>query len=124
MAGLMLRSTKFGLSAARNNARFMSTIEPCGCKEQLPPAPGGKQMTPEGVFWLLLTGEVPTQEQSQALSREWAARAAIPTHVEDMINAFPSHLHPMSQFSAAVTACNSESLFAKAYADGLPKTEY
>lgn len=94
------------------------------CKEQLPPAPGGKQMTPEGVFWLLLTGEVPTQDQANALSREWASRAAIPTHVQDMINAFPSTLHPMSQFSAAVTACQSESIFAKQYAEGMAKTDY
>lgn len=39
------------------------------CKEQLPKAPGGTQMLPEGVFWLLLTGEVPTDEQSAALSK-------------------------------------------------------
>ena len=30
----------------------------------------------------------------------------------------------MSQFSAAVTALQSESKFAKAYADGVPKTQY
>lgn len=41
-----------------------------------------------------------------------------------MLNNFPSHLHPMSQFSAAVTACNTESLFAKAYADGVHKSTY
>ena len=56
------------------------------CKAQLPPVVGGTQMTPEGVFWLLLTGEVPTQEQTAALSAEWAARAEIPTHVTTMLN--------------------------------------
>jgi len=94
------------------------------CKEQLPPAPGGTEMLPEGVFWLLLTGEVPTPEQSAALSKEWAARAAVPTHVTDMINAFPSTLHPMAQFSAACTALHSESIFAQRYREGMPKTEY
>jgi citrate synthase len=94
------------------------------CKDQLPPAPGGTEMLPEGVFWLLLTGEVPTPEQSAALSKEWAARADVPTHVTDMINAFPTTLHPMSQFSAACTALNSESIFAKRYAEGMSKTEY
>jgi hypothetical protein len=94
------------------------------CKEQLPAAPGGSEMTPEGVFWLLLTGEVPTASQANALSREWAARADIPTHVTDMINAFPSTLHPMAQFSAAVTALHSESIFAQEYAAGMPKTKY
>lgn len=28
------------------------------CKEQLPAFPGGTEMTPEGVFWLLLTGKM------------------------------------------------------------------
>jgi citrate synthase len=95
------------------------------CKEQLPPAtPSDTEMLPEGVFWLLLTGEVPTADQQAALSAEWAARAEIPTHVTDMLNNFPSTLHPMAQFSAAVTACHSESKFQKAYASGVAKTDY
>merc|ERR1719272_871918 len=94
------------------------------CKEQLPPAPGGTQMLPEGVIWLLLTGEVPTSDQTAAMSKELAARADIPKHVEDMLNNFPATLHPMAQFSAAVTALHSESLFAKAYAAGTPKEKY
>ena len=32
-------------------------------QEKLPRAEGGKQPLPEGVFWLLLTGEIPTTEQ-------------------------------------------------------------
>jgi citrate synthase len=94
------------------------------CKEQLPPAKGGTEMLPEGVIWLLMTGEVPTSDQCTALSKELAARASIPKHVEDMIANFPTTLHPMAQLSAAVTAMHSESLFAKAYAAGTPKTDY
>ena len=41
-----------------------------------------------------------------------------------MLNNFPSSLHPMSQFSAAITALNSESKFAQAYAEGVHKTKY
>merc|ERR1711953_191655 len=33
------------------------------CQELLPKAPGGEEPLPEGLFWLLLTGEVPTEEQ-------------------------------------------------------------
>lgn len=94
------------------------------CMEKLPTAPGGTQMTPEACFYLLLTGEIPTQEQHDALSRELASRADLPQHVTQMINNFPSTLHPMAQFSAAVTALHSESLFAKAYAAGVPKDKY
>ncbi|NXI86320.1 CISY protein, partial [Rhipidura dahli] len=42
------------------------------------------------------------------LSREWAKRAALPSHVVTMLDNFPTNLHPMSQLSAAVTALNSE----------------
>merc|ERR1712050_247299 len=63
-------------------------------------------------------------EQAESLSKEWAVRASIPQHVVQMLNGFPNTLHPMSQFSAAITALNTESKFAKAYADGAKKTTY
>lgn len=62
--------------------------------------------------------------QVQAVSAEWAARADIPSHVANMIKSFPSTLHPMSQLSAAICALQSESKFAKAYAEGVHKTKY
>ena len=62
--------------------------------------------------------------QVRALSKEWADRAALPGHVVTMLNNFPSNLHPMSQFTAAIAALNSESKFAKAYADGIHKSKY
>lgn len=94
------------------------------CQQKLPRAPGGSEPLPEGLFWLLLTGDVPTDAQVKALSREWAKRAELPAHVVTMLNNMPSKLHPMTQLSAAVTALNSESVFAKAYSDGVPKTKY
>lgn len=87
------------------------------CQKVLPKAPGGAEPLPEGLFWLLITGNVPSQAQVSALSREWANRAALPGHVVTMLNNFPTTLHPMSQLSAAVTALNHESKFAKAYAE-------
>ncbi|XP_076460479.1 citrate synthase, mitochondrial-like [Babylonia areolata] len=94
------------------------------CQKLLPKANGGEEPLPEGLFWLLVTGEVPTKEQVDAISKEWNERAALPNHVITMLNNFPSNLHPMSQFSAAITALNSESKFAKAYADGVHKSKY
>ncbi|KAJ7573857.1 citrate synthase-like protein [Mycena floridula] len=90
----------------------------------LPKAPGGSEPLPEGLFWLLLTGEIPTQEQVTELSRDWAARGAIPEFVEEILDRCPPTLHPMSQFSLAVTALNHNSAFAKAYQDGVSKKEY
>jgi citrate synthase len=94
------------------------------CQEQLPKAPGGEEPLPEGLFWLLLTGEVPSEQQVRDLSADWAARAELPKHVKDLIDRCPSTLHPMAQFSIAVVALEHESEFAKAYAKGINKKEY
>merc|ERR1712158_11848 len=94
------------------------------CQELLPKAPGGGEPLPEGLWWLLMTGDIPTEEQVRAVSKEWASRAALPGHVVTMLNNFPETVHPMSQFAAAITALNSESKFAKAYADGIHKSKY
>jgi len=94
------------------------------CQDKLPKAPGGIEPLPEGLFWLLVTGNLPTEAQAKALSKEWANRAALPSHVVTLLKSFPNNVHPMAQFSAAITACSSESLFSKAYSSGVKKTEY
>ncbi|KAJ3756163.1 citrate synthase-like protein [Lentinula raphanica] len=108
---------------AEEGIRFRGKTIP-ECQELLPKAPGGSEPLPEGLFWLLVTGEVPTQEQVAELSKDWAARAAIPSFVEELLDRCPPTLHPMSQFSLAVTALNHDSAFAKAYQDGISKKEY
>ncbi|KAK9728815.1 citrate (Si)-synthase [Basidiobolus ranarum] len=94
------------------------------CQQQLPSASTGNEPLPEGLFWLLATGEVPTTEQANYLSSEWAARAEVPQFVKDLLDNTPKTVHPMTQFSLAVTALQSESEFAKAYQDGVPKSKY
>lgn len=88
---------------AEEGIRFRGKTIP-ECQAELPKAPGGSEPLPEGLFWLLVTGEVPTQEQVAALSKDWAARAVIPEFVEELLDRCPPTLHPMSQFSLAVTA--------------------
>ena len=78
---------------------------------------------PEGIFYLLLTGEIPTKEQVDAISKEWAARAELP-HVVMMLNNFPEDVHPMTQFATAIAALNKDSKFAKAYSEGISKMDY
>lgn len=94
------------------------------CQKLLPKAPGGSEPLPEGLFWLLATGNIPTEAQVQAISKEWANRADLPSHVVTMLSNFPSTMHPMSQFCAAIIACNTESKFKKAYESGVKKSEY
>ncbi|MCJ1382672.1 citrate (Si)-synthase [Xylographa soralifera] len=94
------------------------------CQKLLPKAPGGQEPLPEGLFWLLLTGDVPSEQQVRDLSAEWAARSDVPKFVEELIDRCPNDLHPMAQFSIAVNALEHESSFAKAYAKGMPKKDY
>lgn len=94
------------------------------CQKLLPKAAGGAEPLPEGLFWLLITGDVPTDAQVKAISQEWASRSSLPEHVVKALNNLPKNLHPMTQFSAAITMLNSESLFVKAYNKGVHKSKY
>ena len=84
----------------------------------------GAEPTPEGLFWLLMTGEVPTKAQADALTAELHSRATLPAHVEPMIRAFPKGMHPMTQLSSAILAMQTDSVFANEYAKGTNKALY
>uniref|UniRef100_A0A915ACN6 Citrate synthase n=1 Tax=Parascaris univalens TaxID=6257 RepID=A0A915ACN6_PARUN len=94
------------------------------CQKLLPKAPGGEEPLPEGIWWLLCTGEIPNENQTTAISKQWAAQADLPEHVEKMVRNFPPKVHPMAQFVAAIAALSSESKFAVAYHHGVPKNTY
>jgi len=94
------------------------------CQDVLPKGTSGTEMLPESMFWLLLTGEVPTESQIRQFSRELAQKGQLPKYVSGMLDSFPTDMHPMTQFACAVSALNHESLFAKAYEKGLNKAEY
>ncbi|AET37520.1 citrate (Si)-synthase CIT2 Ecym_1280 [Eremothecium cymbalariae DBVPG len=93
-------------------------------QQELPKAADGQEPLPEALFWLLLTGEVPTETQAKALSADLMSRSELPEHVIRLLDGLPKDLHPMAQFSIAVTALESESKFAKAYAQGVAKKDY
>jgi len=78
----------------------------------------------ESLIWLLLTSEVPTKEQVDTLTAELHSRAKLPDHVIPLLKSLPKDMHPMTQFTIGLNACQTESKFAKAYADGAPKTDY
>uniref|UniRef100_A0A183BRX9 Citrate synthase n=1 Tax=Globodera pallida TaxID=36090 RepID=A0A183BRX9_GLOPA len=94
------------------------------CQQKLPKAQGGEEPLPEGIWWLLCTGDIPDQKQVSAISKEWASRADLPGHVVQLLENFPPNLHPMSQFVAAIAALQSESKFAEAYSKGVHKSTY
>ena len=90
------------------------------CQEKLPKAEGGKEPLPEAMLWLLLTGEIPTVEQTKALNAELQKRAnhAAVDEAATALNAMPNKMHPMTQFSVGVLTLQNSSKFAEAYAAG------
>jgi citrate synthase len=94
------------------------------CQERLPKAKGGSEPLPEALLWLLMTGDVPSDAQVQGLIADMNKRAPLPDWIEKTILDFPKDLHPMTQFSMAILACQKESQFAAAYQKGVKKAEY
>jgi citrate synthase len=94
------------------------------CQKELPKGTAGTEMLPEAMFWLLLTGQVPSEGQVRVLSKELAEKSELPVHIHNMLKSFDKNVHPMTQLSCAVAALNTESSFAKKYAEGLNKADY
>ncbi|MCB0652151.1 MAG: citrate (Si)-synthase [Saprospiraceae bacterium] len=93
-------------------------------QELLPKGICGKQPRPEGLFWLMLTGEIPTAEQGKWLTDQWTTRSHVPQHIFDVLDKLPKDTHAMTQFSIAINAMQTESVFARRYNEGLNKSEY
>lgn len=92
--------------------------------DKAPKADGGSEPLPEGVLWLLLTGEFPSQSEFAEFQKEFYERGALTEEQEKLIKAFPKDMHPMTQLSMGVLACQPSSKFAKAYNEGIHKSKY
>ncbi|MCE2821169.1 MAG: citrate (Si)-synthase, eukaryotic [Bacteroidota bacterium] len=93
-------------------------------REKLPHAPNSKEPLPEGLFWLMLVGEIPTGEQVKWITDNWVQRSNIPDYVFRTIDALPVDTHPMTQFSVGILAMQKTSVFAQKYAAGMKKSDY
>ncbi|PTN03150.1 citrate (Si)-synthase [Mangrovibacterium marinum] len=93
-------------------------------RKQLPRLNPEGEPLPEGLFYLMLVGEIPEEEDVINISKDWATRAHVPQHVFDVIDAMPKTARPMTQFSAAIVAMATESVFQKAYRSGIHKKYY
>ncbi|MEA1897475.1 MAG: citrate (Si)-synthase [Bacteroidota bacterium] len=93
--------------------------------EKLPmPKDGGEVPLVEGFIYLLLTGDLPTDADVDAIAKEFNDRKAVPKYVFDVINAMPDDTHPMVALSAAIVSMQRESEFVKAYNAGMSKMDY
>ena len=123
MRGMTGLVTETSLLDSQDGIRFRGYSIP-ELREKLAKAPGGSEPLPEGLFYLMLVGDLPSEEDVHHLSSVWQRRSHVPNHVFHTIEALPVSAHPMTQFVIAVMALQTESQFAKKYAAGINKKDY
>jgi citrate synthase len=124
MRGITGLVTETSLLDAQEGIRFRGYSIP-DLQTNLPKAPYGAEPLPEGLFLLmLLGGDLPTDDEVQHLTSVWQRRSHVPNHVFATIEALPVSTHPMTQFVVAIMALQTESEFAKSYANGMHKKDY
>jgi citrate synthase len=123
MRGITGLVSETSLLDAQEGIRFRGYSIP-ELQKKLPKAPGGTEPLPEGLFLLMLLGELPTEEDVHDLTANWQRRSHVPNHVFAAIEALPKDSHPMTQFVVAIMALQTESKFAERYAEGMSKKDY
>ncbi len=123
MRGITGIVSETSLLDAQDGIRFRSYSIP-ELQEKLPKAPDGSEPLPEGLFYLMLIGELPTEEDVHYITSALQRRSNVPNHVFSVIDAFPVSAHPMTMFVAGVMALQTESVFAREYAKGINKKDY
>src|SRR4029079_14887685 len=123
MRGITGLVTETSLLDSQEGIRFRGYTIP-ELQQKLPKAPNGSEPLPEGLFYLMLVGDLPDEEDVQHVTNVWQRRSHVPNHVFDSIEALPVSTHPMTQFVVAIMALQTESQFAKNYAAGMSKKDY
>ncbi len=123
MRGITGLVTETSLLDAQEGIRFRGYTIP-ELQAKLPKAPNGSEPLPEGLFHLMLLGELPTEANVNHITSVLQRRSHVPNHVFDTIEATPISTHPMTQFVIAIMALQTESSFSKRYAAGMNKKDY
>lgn len=93
-------------------------------RAKLPRWPGCEEPMPEGLFWLLMTGEIPTEEDVYGLSEIWLNKRELNAQVIKTLESLDPGTHPMTQLTMGIMAMQHESIFAQRYDAGMSKTDY
>jgi citrate synthase len=123
MRGITGLVTETSLLDSEEGIRFRGYTIP-ELQQKLPKAPKGDEPLPEGLFYLMLVGELPTQEEAEHITSVWQRRSHVPNYVFATIDALPLSTHPMTMFVTGVMALQTESNFSKEYAKGMNKKDY
>lgn len=85
----------------------------------------GREPLPEAVFWLLLTGQVPSSAELKNLQEELITDEKLPESTSNLIKKYAKTHHGMTVFSMAVLDIQNKSVFANLYAQNkIKKDEY
>lgn len=79
---------------------------------------------PEEVFYLLLTGELPEEDDLKDLQNKMTEHAEVPDYVWDVLKSMPAESHPMAMFNTAILVMENESVFRQKYDAGIEKQEF
>jgi citrate synthase len=90
----------------------------------LPKADHGDFPLAGGLYYLLMTGDMPTKQEAMEVEIEWKVRSNVPEHVFKSLQPMPAYTHPMTLFSQAILALQSESVFARRFYYGIDKKDY
>jgi len=123
MRGITGLVTETSLLDAQEGIRFRGYSIP-ELQQKLRKAPGGQEPLPEGLFYLMLVGDLPTLEEANHVTSVLQRRSHVPTHVFEAIDALPINTHPMTMFVVGVMALQTESYFQQKYAEGINKKDY
>lgn len=123
MRGMTGLVTETSLLDANEGIRFRGYSIP-ELQQKLPKAKNGNEPLPEGLFYLMLIGELPDEDDVHRVTSILQRRSHVPNHVFDTIEALPLNAHPMTQFVVAIMALQTESSFQKKYAAGMSKKDY
>jgi len=91
---------------------------------ELPEYPGSAYPSVESFWYFILTGDIPTPEQTDEVILDFKTRAKLPQYVIDVLRAMPRDTHPMTMFSAAILSMQRESVFVREYRKGMSKMDY
>jgi citrate synthase len=123
MKGIPALLTETSKLDANEGIRFRGYSLP-ELQQKLPKMDKEGEPLPEGLFYLMMIGEIPEKEDVLNISKDWATRAHVPQHVFDVIDALPKNSRPMTQFSTAILSMAYDSVFMKAYRAGVNKKFY
>jgi citrate synthase len=108
---------------AQEGIRFRGYTIP-ELQAKLPKAEGGSEPLPEGLFYLMLIGDLPSESDVDHITAVLQRRSHVPNHVFATIDALPLTTHPMTMFVTGIMALQTESNFARSYAKGINKKDY